>query len=72
VAVTDLVPVTFTKWLPRSLEQRGEWYVKDELRRLYGDEHEGVDVTATPTDVKGEFRVSGLFPKSFADAREYK
>jgi hypothetical protein len=64
--MTDLVPVTFSVFFGRQSASRIE-----QVEDLYTASHGGVDVTVEPTDVKGEFRVSGLFPKSFAEARGY-
>jgi hypothetical protein len=68
--MTDLVPVTFNVfaayWSQCGLERA------QIISELYAKRWGGINVTATPTEVKGEFRVSGLFPREFAEAREYK
>jgi hypothetical protein len=72
--VSDLVPVTFSVMRPPCLNDPPTTTTLAPIRASIERQYEalgGIELHVVPTDVKGEFRVFGLFPKSFAEARSY-
>jgi hypothetical protein len=68
--MSDLVKVTFC--VVPSWGTVGSRPNSERIAEVFTEKWGGVDVTVEPTDVRGEYRVTGLFPREFAEAREYK
>lgn len=76
--MSELVPVIFTMVRcrlegdasPLSAEHVEACCVA--LRHRYVEVYAGQDVTVVPTEVDGEFRITGMFPREFAEARSYE
>jgi hypothetical protein len=64
--MTDLFQVTYYVYSPMLVLSTPESVAERQAAK-----HGGVDVTAEPSEELGEFRITGLFPREFAEARSY-
>jgi hypothetical protein len=65
--MSDMVQVTYYVYSPMLVMSTAESVAERQAAK-----HGGVAVTAEPSEELGEFRITRLFPREFAEAREYK